>query len=136
VGSDLRSLVVRSLATLAREAPAFHARLRQAMDGQRVCIASDGARFTLCFDRDDVTSTAADGTEEVFVGTDRRTLLALTDGVLSLQEALARDRLDVRAGIAGAASLFDGLQIYLRGAIRCPSMPLLLVDLRDEGSGQ
>jgi hypothetical protein len=127
---DLRVFVEESLDALEHEASQSYLRLCETLGRRRVCIAGDGERFVLRFDARTVISAQADGTEEVFVGISRSTILELVDGRLRLEDALRRDLLDVRASIADAATVFDGLLTYLRGAIRCPSMPRLLSQFR------
>jgi hypothetical protein len=132
---DLRVFVEKSLDALEREASQSYLRLCETLDRRRVCIAGDGERFVLRFNDRAVTSAQVDGTEDVFIGLSRDTILELVDGSLRLEDALRLDLLDVRASVGDAAAAFDGLLVYLRGAIRCPSMPRLLSQFRGASRG-
>jgi hypothetical protein len=127
---DLRVFLERSLALLASEAPGSYERLCHTLVGRRVCVDGDGQRFALRFEERGVDTLAASGTEDIFAGIDRSTILALVDGAMTLDEALRDDRLVIRAEVAHAATAFDGLSIYLRGAIRSVSFPMLLAEFR------
>ena len=127
---DLRAFLARSLALLAREAPGSYERLCHTLAGKRVCIDGDGRRFALRFEPHGVETVTPSGTENICAGVDRSTILALVDGTVTLDQALRDDRLHIRAQVADAATLFDGLSIYLRGAIRSASFPMLLAEFR------
>jgi hypothetical protein len=128
---DLRYLVEESLRALASEAPAFYSRLGSALCGRRLHISGEGEAFALDFADGLVRSVTPDGSEDVHLTVDRRTILALVDAELTLEEALYQDRLVVRGNLTEVVDLFDGLLIYLRGGIRCPSFPRLLSDFRE-----
>lgn len=134
--SDLRTFVERSLIALEYEAPASYRRLCGALAGQRVGISADGRQFALDCNGRTITAGPADGREGIVLGTDRETILALIDGVLSLEDALRKDRLIARGGVTLAVRTFDALLIYLRGAVRCPSLPPMLEQFRAAGSSE
>ena len=127
---DLRAFLAQSLALLAREAPGSYERLCHTLAGKRVCVDGDGQRFALRFESHGVETVTASGAENLCAGVDRSTILALIDGAITLDQALRDDDLLIRARVADAATLFDGLSIYLRGAIRCVSFPMLLAEFR------
>jgi hypothetical protein len=130
VSPDLRHYADRSLHALAREAPAFYAHLCATLRGQRLHVNRGREEFALHFQGETVVTAPPDGSEDLHLGVDRRTILALFDGELTLEEALLQDRLTVRGSLAQVSDMFDALLIYLRGAIRCPSFPSLLSDFR------
>ena len=134
--TDLRAFLERSLNLLAREAPGAYSRLCGTLAGRRLCVEGDGMAFTLRFDADAAVSRAALGDEEISISVDRRSILALVDGELTLEEALRQDRLVVRGAVADAARAFDALLIFVRGAIRCPSFPALLSEFRSSDSAE
>ena len=127
---DLRTFLERSLTVLAREAPESYRRLCGALTGRRIRV-DDGERpFALRFDAGAVLCADADGQESIFAGIDRPTVLSLIDGAITLEGALRSDRLVVRAGVTDVAVAFEGLLVYVRGALRCPSFPDLLSEFR------
>ena len=127
---DLRRFVEQSLRALAREAPAFYVRLCATLAGRRLLVGGDGEPFALCFRSEIVMTVPPDGSEDVYLAVSRRTMLALVDGEVTLEDALRQDCLAVRGRLTHVADLFDGLLIYLRGGIRCPSFPPLLSEFR------
>ena len=127
---SLRSFLDRSLTILAREAPDSYRRLCTTLAGRRLRVSGDDEEFGLDFHDRSVVTTAARGDEAIVAGIDRRTIVAMVDGHLTIEEALRLDRLSVRAAVTDALMAFDGIEIYLRGAVRCPSFPGLLDQLR------
>lgn len=73
------------------------------------------------------------GDGDVEVDTDKTTLLALVDGELDVLSAARGDRLYVRGDVAGLAVFDDVLGLFVQGAVRCPSLQLLLENYRDRG---
>ena len=132
---DLRRFVEDSLAVLSREAPVSYSTLCATLAGRRVCISCDGDVFALCFGSAAVSTVAARPSDGVHLTVDRPTIFALVDGEFTFEEALREDRLDVRGEVTAVADLFDGLLVYLRGAVRCPSLPPLLADFRGARPG-
>lgn len=133
---ELRHFVERSLRILDREAPAFFIRLCEMLDGRRMAVADETSVFALHFTRDAVACLAPDGSEDVRVVVNAATLLALIDGELTLENALRQERLGVRSPVGVAADVFDGLVVYVRGAVRCPSAPRLLVEFRQSDAAK
>lgn len=127
---SLRSFLDRSLTILAREAPDSYRRLCTMLAGRRLRVTGDNEEFGLDFHDRSVATTAARGDEAIVAGIDRRTIVAMIDGHLTIDEALRLDRFGVRAAVTDALTAFDGIEIYLRGAVRCPSFPGLLDDFR------
>jgi hypothetical protein len=128
--SSLRDFLERSLATLASEAPDSYARLSATLAGRRIGIAGDDRPFAVQFLAGRALFLESDGSEHVLARVDRSTLFGLLDGNLRLEEALRQDRLVIRANVDDAADAFDAMLIYLRGAMRCPSSPVLLAQFR------
>ena len=127
---DLRTFLDRSFEVLACEAPGASSRLGHALADLDLCVIDGDRRFAVRHDATRLVSGALRGDEPVVTRVDRSTILALVDGVLTLEDAVRQDRLFVRASPPLAARVFDALSIYVRGAIRCPSFPALLADFR------
>jgi hypothetical protein len=128
--TSLRSFLDQSLAILAREAPGSYRRLCDTFAGRRLRVTGDEEEFGLDFRDRSVVIAAARGDEAIVAGIDRRTIVDMVDAHLTIEEALRLDRLTMRASLKDALTAFDGMEIYLRGAIRCPSFPGLLAQLR------
>ena len=132
---DLRAFVRDSILVLEREAPAFYASFAAALRGRRLLVSGDGDPFTLAFSTRAVEFVRSDGSAELCLRVDRPTILALVEADLALEDALRLDRLMVRGNLENVVDLFDGLSVYLRGAVRCPSFPALLSAFRTHGAG-
>jgi hypothetical protein len=130
---DFPAFLDRSLAVLRSEAPAHHAELAVLLGARGLCCEVDGRSVALCFDGARHALRPPDRREAVSLCTDRRTILDLVDGELTLLDALLEERLWL-AGSADAVTRFDeALTCYLDGAIRCPSLPPLLEEFRRAG---
>ena len=128
--SCLREFVDASFEALRCEAHDSYVRCCGSLQERRIRIHDDQATFALHFASDHMCSTLADEHEPVVIRTRASALLDLVDGVVSLEDALRADRIEVFASVADASRLFDALQIYVRGGIRCPSLPRLLSAFR------
>jgi len=127
---DLRGFVENSFEILAREAPGSYERLSRTLAGHSMCVIDGRRRFRVEFDPGRVSCGPPAGDESIAAAVDRRTILELVDGLLTLDDALREDRFVVKASPRLAAVVFDALSIYLRGAVRCPSFVNLLSELR------
>lgn len=127
---DLRAFVDRSLRVLEHEGREAYAELCRAMDTRRIRVVTDPAPFAIRCDGAHVQTRGAEGDEEIVAAIGGADVLALVDGVLSLEEALRQDRLIVQADLRDAAIAFDVLLLYVRAGIRCPSFPALLDSFR------
>ena len=128
--ADLRGFVERSLTILAAEAPASYDRLARALAGHAIRVFGHGESFRVGFDVGRVACGPARGDEAILASIDKPTILALVDGAVTLEQTLREDRFVLKTAPALAVLAFDGLAVYLRGAVRCPSFPGLLAELR------
>lgn len=123
-------LARRSLDILAREHPQAHAALARRLAGLAAALRIDGERVILQVEAGvPVISTGA-AEVEVELRATRRALLRLLDGEASLLDAVRDGSVALSGGIGALARFHDALLDYLRGAVRCPSFPPLLDDLR------
>ncbi len=127
---DFPAFLDRSLTILRVEAPDHHAELASTLGRRGLRCEVDGPTVALRFEGSRHALREPDHREEMFLRTDWTTILDLVDGELSLLEALLEERLWL-TGSADAVTRFDeALVCYLGGAIRCPSLPALLAELR------
>jgi hypothetical protein len=127
---DLRTFLERSFVVLAHEAPGAYARLHRSFARIALCVVDGDRRFAVRCDPDRIMTDLVRGDEDIVTAIDSPTILALVDGELTFEQALRQDRLFVLGAVGQAASAFEALSIYLRGAIRCPSFPALLASFR------
>ena len=131
---NLREFIIGSLDVLERQAPGFHDRLCQQLDERRVQVGGDGVPFTLCFEAGSVSLAAPDPTDDVVVQIDRAIVLALIDAEATLEDAVLDGRVRLRGSVDDLGDFHEGLLIYVRGGVRCPSFPQLVQKLRDSES--
>ena len=63
--------------------------------------------------------------------TNEQTILDLADGKLALLDSILNGELELKGGTTEIALVYETLITYLRGAVRCPSFPLLFDHFRD-----
>lgn len=127
---DIRRFVERSVEALEREAPRQFKEMCTALSGRRVGIRSGDEAFSLMFYEENVAIVGQGPADEVLLEVDRGTILQLVDGTLTLEDALRQDHLEVRGNVERVAEFYDGLLIYLSGAVRCPQFRRLLTEFR------
>jgi hypothetical protein len=103
------------------------------MVGISLQIDMDEECIGIRFMEDEILVTILDDTSllSLRLETDRKTVLKLLEGNLSVLEAVERGILDVWGHLDDIIHLYDSLMIYFSGAVRCPSLPLLLDRFRD-----
>jgi hypothetical protein len=130
VPRNLRQFFESSFETLRHEAPQFLERLCSTLSNRQVGICSGSETFCVKFQRHGVHVEDARPAEDVRLAVGRRTILALADGELTLEDALREDRLEFYGSVECVADFYDGLQIYIAGATRCRGFSRLLTDFR------
>jgi hypothetical protein len=124
------SFLRRSLDALARERPDVARRLAAEIGPLAVAIEVDGDRALLSSDGRTVRCDQDARDAAVDVRADLTTLLALIDGETSLEDAVLAERVLLRGDAPDLARFHDALWLYLQGAVRAPSFPALLAELR------
>jgi hypothetical protein len=133
--SEFGDFLARSLAVLEREMPRSHARLCAVMRDRCAAFRVDGPPVLLAFGDGGPTLGPLAGTAPgVECELSKQTILDLVDGRLSLEEAVRGDRFLLRAPVRELQVFFEALQLYFRGAVRCPSLPVLLEAYRRGGA--
>ncbi len=128
---DFGALLRRSLDALQAEHPAAYAQLARALGRVAVAVSVAGERSLLTFSGEHCVAPAPQEiSAPVELATDWATLDALLDGKMTLLSAVRNERLYLRGAIADLGRFHEGLMLYLRGAVRCPSFPSLRADVR------
>ena len=126
--SSFKHFLLRSLGVLEAEKPRVHAALCALLMGKELDFAIDGAhvilRFTPAIEVDD-TGRAP----HIFVTSGRAAIVDVLGG-LSLEEAVATERVALRGALDDLVLFHDALLVYLHGAVRCPSFPRLFDEYR------
>ena len=126
------ALLRRSLEQLAGEVPASYRHLAGGLGGLEVEVDVDGERFSLrggggLTVRDGPTSTA-----QVWIATSRVAVLEVLDAIRTLADAVEADRIRVRGELDDVVRAHDAVVAYAHAAVRAPSSPGLLTELRNQ----
>lgn len=121
-----------SLDILQVECPPAYDRLCQQLAGQNARLQIEGEPMDLIFqdDQASVLAPSDDLTPDTHLETSWQTVLDLADARMSLDQAVLSNCIAVKGEVATVARFYEGLHIYLSGAVRCPSFPLLLEHFR------
>jgi hypothetical protein len=137
------SLLRRSLDHVEHEAPASYRHLLDTLGPLVIGIDVDGERFALRGGArleviDGRVGGMVDGVIDAVAGThvalSRAAILAVLDAELGLAEAVETGRIAVRGRLDDVVRTHDTLIAYAHAAVRAPSVPALMAQLRG-GSG-
>ena len=123
-------LLRRSLAHLASEVPASYRHLAQVLGSLVIELDVDGERFAL---RGGLWPEVLDGPAPLAgarVTIPRAAIIAILDAKVALAEAVESDRIAVRGALDDLLRAHDTLIAYVHAAVRAPSAPGLLAELR------
>ncbi len=123
-------LLRRSVEHLEREVPDSYRLLLAQLGPMVVELNVDGEIFTL---RGGDRLRVSDGAAEVpgaRIVTSRSTILDVLDAGLALGEAVEAGTVVVRGSLDDIQRAHDSLLAYVHAAVRAPSQPMLLAELR------
>jgi hypothetical protein len=130
------ALLRRSLAHLAHEVPDSYRRVVAELGPLVVRIAVDGEVFAVRGGGQlVVVEDGLDGSD-VRITTSRLAIVDVLDAVVSLTWAVEDGRVDVRGTLDDLVRVHDALLAYAHAAVRAPSAPGLLKELRGERGGR
>lgn len=135
-GAPFPAFVEASLEAIAAEAPAAHRVLTSTLSGRCIALTVDGEYVTLRFGEGRVFIDSEPTPADAWLTTSRAAIFALVDGEHSLETALDSGGLDIVAEVDALLVCLDGLAAYFAGAVRAPSMAVLLAVFRDSSSPQ
>lgn len=122
-----------ALAAVERETPSYHAAMVSAL-GPRVVLAEvDDECVALRTAGGRVQLDADAPAPSVLARSTHASLRALLAGAESVTEALLAGRLFLQGALADLLALETALGHFLRGAVRAPSLPLVLASYRRPG---
>jgi hypothetical protein len=127
---QISSLLRRSVEHLEHEVPASYRLLVAALGSVVVEIDVDGEVFSL---RGGDRLQVFEGATEIAaarIATSRRTILDVLDARVALGEAVEAGTVSVRGSIDDVQRAHDSLRAYVHAAVRAPSQPTLLSELR------
>lgn len=123
---SLQRFLQESFNTLERECrPAFTG-LCTTLSHLSLGFRVDEEEIYLTFLPDQVFFLPLPPAEYLEITTSKAAVLALVDAELTLYEAVAHDKMIIRGDSRAIARFYDGLMLYLKGAVRSPTFPRLL----------
>lgn len=126
----ISSLLRRSIRHLEGEVPDSYHLLRAVLGPMVVQLDIEGDIFSLHGgDRLQVSDGAA-SVSDVHISSSRGAILDLLDARVGLGEAVEAGRVCVRGGLEDVQRAHDSLLAYVHAAVRAPSQPALLAELR------
>jgi hypothetical protein len=132
----MATYIDQSLAILRRECPLAYLELCGRLASATIELRIDGDPVRLAFRPGSVERRTELPDPDVRLRTTRRTILAVLDARLTLEEAVRGGAVLLRGSSQDLTRFNDALLDYVRGAVRCPSFPALLDRFRGEGSWQ
>jgi hypothetical protein len=116
-----------SLHLMQRECPPAYQSLCRLLASRQVAITVDQEQVALAFTAESADLLPlADAQPAIRLQMGRETILDLTDGKFTLQEAILDGVVSVHGDLKELVLFHEGWLAYMRGAIRCPSLPDLL----------
>ena len=127
----LAALATDALACLARECPPAHARLCAALGTRRMRVEIAAEQFDIA--GGDVVAPVDEAAIEL--ASDARTLYDVLYGELDVLDAVVAERVRVRGAADDVIAATTAMELFLAGALRCPSMPALFERLGELARG-
>jgi hypothetical protein len=134
MAEPVRSLLRRSLDHVEREVPVSYRHLLDTLGPLVIAIDVDGERFAL---RGGARLEVLDGAAAeagARVALSRAAILAVLDAELALAEAVEAGWIAVRGRLDDVLRAHDTLIAYAHAAVRAPSVPALMTQLRAGGA--
>jgi hypothetical protein len=129
--ADFFAFLHTSLSRLAAAMPDAHRALADAMGDLRARLVADGVARTIRFDFPDWTIYAGASEADLEVSFDRKVIVNLIDGHLTMEDAIDQERLRIRGSVETIERFHEALLIYLEGLIRTPEAPTILESYRE-----
>jgi hypothetical protein len=124
------ALVTTSLEVLSAECPEAYTRICQLLAPHEVCLEVGAETVSIRFQPTLAEVLPLPQEPAVFFSAAKQTLLDLADARYTLESAIMRDLLHVRGKMDHLIQFYESLQLYIQGAVRCPSFPGLLTYYR------
>jgi ubiquinone biosynthesis protein UbiJ len=130
VAGSVAGLLRRSLGHLASEVPDSYRHLLTELGTLVVALDIDGEIFSVCGGQRVEVSPGAAGTADATVTTSRSAILDVLDAEVALHDAVEAGQVEVRGSLDDVVRAHDTLMAFAHAAVRAPSVPGLLAELR------
>lgn len=127
-------LVQHSLEKLEQECPPAYAALCHRLCKHCLRVSVDGEMFSLSLSGSSLRLLPQVLEATVELEASRQTLLEVLEGRLPLLDAVLQGRLFLRGTSEALIDFHEALVIYVRGAVRCASLPRLLPILHQQAA--
>ncbi|MGD8854558.1 MAG: hypothetical protein PVI28_19500 [Gammaproteobacteria bacterium] len=121
-----KQFILASLEKLRDEHPQVYERLCASLAPRTLLLTIDGEPVRLRFEAQRHINPDRLPEASVHLETTRETILAVIDAHYSLEGAVEAGLIELTGATEDLSAFHDGLLLYVRGAVRCPSFPSLL----------
>lgn len=128
--SSFTTLIETSLDVMAHECPEAYQCACQLLDRHEVCLTIDSETVSVRFYSTYAEMLYTPQQPTVYLSSSKSVLLDLVDANYTLEYAITHDLLHIRGKMHELIRFYEALQLYIQGAVRCPSFPALLSDYR------
>jgi hypothetical protein len=132
MAEPVAALLRRSLEHLAVEAPGSYRYLLTQLGALVVEVDVDGEVFSVRGGQRLAVAGGGAADAGARITTSRRTVLDVLDAGLALGDAVSTGKVDARGSLDDVLRAYDALLAYAHGAVRAPSVPGLVDELRGE----
>jgi hypothetical protein len=129
--ADFFTFLHASLSRMAAEEPDVHRSLAAMMDNLRARLVADGDARIIRFDVPGWRICAGTSEVDLEVAFDRKIIMDLIEGRLTMEDAIYQERLRVHGAVDSIERFHDALLIYLEGLIRTPGAAAMLENYRN-----
>ena len=127
----ISTLLRRSLGHLASDVPASYRIILDRIGPLVVDIDVDGERFSLSGGQSLAVTDGPPTSAGARIVTSRSTILDVLDAAVGLREAVDSGAVTVQGALDDVIRAHDTLLAYVHAAVRAPSQPALMTELRE-----
>jgi hypothetical protein len=122
----MADFIGESLTVLQQECNPAYVALCQTLSPRQLELVIDGETVLVAFFPDQILLPARLEKPVLWVQTSRQTILDLIYARQTLSQAVTHDTLSLRGAVNDVVAFYEGFLLYVKGAVRCPTFPLLL----------
>ena len=128
--SSFTTLIETSLDVMSHECPEAYQCACQVLDTHEVSLTIDSEIVSVRFYSTYAEMLFIPQQPTAYLMSTKSVLLDLVDANYTLEYAITHDLLHMRGKMDTLIRFYEALQLYIHGAVRCPSFPALLSDYR------
>jgi hypothetical protein len=128
--ADFFWFLARSLQLLKKESRENYVRLASELGTLRTSICADAKAQLVYFDSGEFVVAGVSSNADIEVVFESKAVIDLIDGKYSFEESLLRNDIFIKGNVDALERFHSARGIYLNGALRAPSFPMLLLQYR------